>query len=783
MAASPAAGAGGESGIFDGEDDNKADNNDMNDLLGKKQDSVPSSPVIAPSSGARAARAAASLAAVVEDDDNTTTAPVVVVVAVEPQRPASPAVAPKIAVERTPSPALVEGSGSSRSSPVVERAAASPAAGRQRSISPVSSSSSSRESAAHDVSTERASRSRRGESTPGDLGDSSSGRVSRADRLKLTSRRGERNVSGLDLSAAATTADPSSPSEPILKSPRSQQLRAQRSTSSRGIGGGGSRRGGGGGGGGIGGDEGDQARVRELEAKVAEMQGKLDGIQFQKDQLSDEIDLLKDDLQSAEEKMREAINAKDDLLARIETLEEDLADEKERGEYDRGEAEEAIEALKDELQSKATATAMAQQQVEQLTKLVETQKFEIAMLGSTGASSSNDLIAKIAALETQLKEQQTKFEREKSLMEEQGHGSSGSRPNRLQQLTELSDARQRDKEKYEALLEEQKQQIESMKGEMNELAMVNAEMVKAIEEMSAGGDSASSSFELKGLHEQIRQLEAATHRQLEVIQTNESTIDEMGRELVAKTDECEELQQELVNARSDQKTAEGKIVTLEAQLKKLEAESQHLKKNRGKEQGEQEEQLDALAARLDTVTEERDALLVAKGELESAKAVLERELKELKREAKDNEEEWGEQSKDLKERLNDAIQARWSLEEALRSAGVDPDEVDAALLNEKMQSSSKEQAGAIKTLQENLVKAEKTIKEMRDVYSKTKADAESAIASRDAALAEQTAKIAKLTLALKQANDAKEELEAELQQYEVVDEEEGGEEEEEEEEE
>jgi hypothetical protein len=112
-----------------------------------------------------------------------------------------------------------------------------------------------------------------------------------------------------------------------------------------------------------------------------------------------------------------------------------------------------------------------------------------------------------------------------------------------------------------------------------------------------------------------------------------------------------------------------------------------------------------LKERLNTVTEERDVLLKAKGELEASKAVLEKELKELKKEMKETEIENKEEKEDLKvcvvgsvfvccfviwcvfvlqERLNDAIQARWSLEEALRAAGVDPDEVDAALLSEKM---------------------------------------------------------------------------------------------------
>lgn len=331
----------------------------------------------------------------------------------------------------------------------------------------------------------------------------------------------------------------------------------------------------------------------------------------------------------------------------------------------------------------------------------------------------------------------------------------------------FADARQKEKEEFTAQIATLRDQNQRLASEVEELATINEELTRAIGEMGGdGAASAGSSFEIKGLQESIRQLEQRTQRQLEIISTNEMTIDEMGRELVAKSDECDDLQAELVNARAEQRAALERIPVLEAALKKAQTEQSSLKQNRSKDVVLQEEQLTELQQRLGSVVEERDALLTAKGELQTMKAVLERELQAAKKLAKENEDEWEEQSKDLKERLNDAIQARWSLEEvrkwrmalvatliapvqALRAAGVDPDEVDVALLSEKMQATSSQQAGALKAMQDNLAKAEKVIKEMRDTYTKTKTDAEATIEERDAMIAEQTSKIAKLTLALK----------------------------------
>lgn len=53
-------------------------------------------------------------------------------------------------------------------------------------------------------------------------------------------------------------------------------------------------------------------------------------------------------------------------------------------------------------------------------------------------------------------------------------------------------------------------------------------------------------------------------------------------ELVAKTNECEDLQEELINARKEQKEAEAKIPRLEAALKKAQSEHSNMKQNRSK---------------------------------------------------------------------------------------------------------------------------------------------------------------------------------------------------------
>merc|ERR1711991_1099817 len=100
-------------------------------------------------------------------------------------------------------------------------------------------------------------------------------------------------------------------------------------------------------------------------------------------------------------------------------------------------------------------------------------------------------------------------------------------------------------------------------------------------------------------------------------------------------------------------------------------------------------------------------------------------------EAKHVAEENKYEKEDLKERLHDAIQARWSLEEALRAAGVDPDEVDAALLSEKMKASAGQQDVALKQMAAQLSKAEKVIAEMREAYAKTKEDAEQTVNARE----------------------------------------------------
>lgn len=308
---------------------------------------------------------------------------------------------------------------------------------------------------------------------------------------------------------------------------------------------------------------------------------------------------------------------------------------------------------------------------------------------------------------------------------------------------------------FPPLVRELQQQLAGLKEENEILIQSNEQMATVLEGVTGGesgkGDgggarSIEDALSNAEVSEQIRQLEATTQRQLEVIELQQNENDAIQQSLETQTQRAERLD----NLREEHEAEIASLKThrteLETNVAALKEELAVVKKARNAENEQHSAQAADLSTKLSTMTNDRDDLIAIREDL----TIQLSRAKELAEEAAKLHQEkvvlLEEEKADYKERLNDAIQERWNFEQALRSAGVNPDEAETpAAAAAAVQKQQADREAAMKAFKEQVQRQEVMIKDMRAAYDKTKSEHAAELLQMGTLLEEKEVKVVKLT--------------------------------------
>lgn len=253
---------------------------------------------------------------------------------------------------------------------------------------------------------------------------------------------------------------------------------------------------------------------------------------------------------------------------------------------------------------------------------------------------------------------------------EQGVAAIASGRGRLEQLKELHDEMDRKEKAWAAERAELVAARDTLAAENVALAESNASLAEVLESAGSGDgglqDKVGAALETADWAERVKQLEEQTMRQLEVIEVQERDRERADERTASLEAELARTRDDLASTRSalEAERADSALKgdTVSSTRRAVEAAKRELSAQQDTWHKAQAD----LEARLGDTTAERDTLRARRAELEATVTRLESEAKSFaEKHAEEVAELTGERAS-LKERLNDAIQERWAVEEKLR---------------------------------------------------------------------------------------------------------------------